>query len=280
VILSRTSCWLALIAGCAAATACGSAQSAHGVASTARSRTQTQSSPRQATPLRFPSPKGTATWIDQSASASRIEPVPDPAGGGGMALRFTADNGDVAPLTPTDNPRAQLVTPTNIVTAGQPFWESYEVFLPSDFPVAQTDGGWVALGSPFYGAPYEGSPSVGLEITGGRFRWTTDAHAQVHGQILWQSPVILGRWVRFTWYIVPARDGFAELSVGGRAVSVTYEGRTGYGAHIPVIDAGNARGPWSSQLSVYYRRDEFSSATIYFRRFAIGTTRAAAEAGT
>jgi hypothetical protein len=216
-------------------------------------------------------------WQDESAAANRVTVVNDPAGGSDEAMKFVTYNSDVYPLTPTNNPRAQVITNPNVVTEGVPFWESYEVYLPASFPTVQPANSWIALGSPFYGAPWSGSPSVEMQIENGAFVWRSNANAQVPGQILWQMPVQTRTWIRFTWYIVPATNGFAELYVNGAPVSVTYNGVTANGVHIPVVDAFDSTGPWESQLQLYYGAGEFSSLTAYFKDFMIATTQSAAE---
>lgn len=218
-----------------------------------------------------------SSWLNQSAASNRVQVLPDPDGASDSALQFTARNSDVAPLTPTDNPRAQLVSPTNILAEGEQFWESYEIYLPSSFPTAETYNGWLALGSPFYGPPWNGSPSVELGIVNGQWRWATNAYAPVPYTIIWQQPIVLGEWVRFTWHIIPSANGFAELYVNGQPLVVSYNGQTGEGVNLPVIDTTDYEGPWASQLSVYYSLNTFAAVTIYFKNFKIGTSQAAAE---
>ena len=45
---------------------------------------------------------------------------------------------------------------------------------------------------------------------------------------------------------------------------------------MPVLDPANYRGPWVSQLSVYYKHNTFPQVTVYFRDFRIATTEALA----
>src|ERR1700727_1741465 len=85
-----------------------------------------------------------SAWTDQSATSTRVQRVSNPSNGFGTALRFQAYNGDVFPLTPTSNPRAQLVTYLPVSVGGQ-FWESFEVYLPTNFPVGETHHGWLSL---------------------------------------------------------------------------------------------------------------------------------------
>jgi hypothetical protein len=224
-------------------------------------------------------------WVNQSAAPNRATVVKDPSGGRGTALKLTALNSDIAPLTPTSNPRAQLLSP-NVVSANVPFWESYEVYLPSKFPLSRTYANtpatysnFVQLGSPFYGAPWAGPPSTGLYIINGRFRWESNIYAPSGSRILWQMPAPRRRWLRVTWHIVPAVRGFAELYINDRPVHVRYRGVSQNGVDIPVIDATNYQGPWVSQLSVYYRHNQFPRLTIYFRDFRIAASRRVAENG-
>jgi Polysaccharide lyase len=220
-----------------------------------------------------------SAWQDQSASPTRVQQVPDPAGGPAIVMRFTSYNSDVWPLTPTGNPRAQLITPNNILHENQPFWESYEVYLPPTFPTAQTYGTstFVALGSPFFGAPWNGSPSTGLVIRNGAFQWNTDRNAFEPNDVLWTTPVVTGEWLRFTWHILPSSQGYAGLYFNDEPVMVTVNRSQLDGLNLNVIDPSDYEGPWTSQLSVYYGLNQFSQLTIYYKNFKIATTQAAAE---
>ena len=213
-------------------------------------------------------------WADQSAVVSRIQEVRDPATGVGKVLRFVAYNSDVFPITPTQNPRAQLVTPLRVRPGGQ-FWESYEVYVPRSFPVARTYHAWVALGSPAYGAPWAGSPSIELGINAGHFRFQRNGFADHPWQIAWQMPLVLGRWVRFTWHVLLSRQGFAQLYVDNSPVALASGGSRSTTLAMPVIDQSNGIGPWFSQLSVYFQHNAFSKLTLYFKDFRIGTSEAA-----
>lgn len=221
-----------------------------------------------------------SAWTDQSATNTRVQKVWDPVTGSGSALRFTAYNGDVFPLTPTVNPRAQLVTPLPVRPGGQ-FWESFEVYVPTNFPVAATHNSWVALGSPAFGPPATGSPPVSLSIVDGNFRFQRDGYAAQPWQIAWQAPLIVGQWVRFTWHMKLSQHGFVQLWVNNQPVPLANPG-TGTSSttlNMPVIDASDGRGPWFSQLSVYMKHNSFRQVTVYFRDFRIATTEALAVAG-
>ncbi|HEX4729767.1 MAG TPA: hypothetical protein VH299_00770, partial [Solirubrobacterales bacterium] len=97
-------------------------------------------SPTESTPVTSPSdsiPAGrifSGTKIsdfalNQSAPGAITE-VASPTGGGETALQMTVANSDVYPITPTDNPRAQLLSP-NLFNPGDEFWWHSKFFLPA-----------------------------------------------------------------------------------------------------------------------------------------------------
>ena len=219
-----------------------------------------------------------SAWLDQSATSTRVRRVWNPTQGPGTALKFTAYNGDVFPLTPTLNPRAQLVTPLPVRPGGQ-FWESYEIYLPDNFPLAATRNNWLALGSPAFGPPWAGTPSVALSIVDGNFRFQRDGYAADPGQIVWQAPVALGQWIRFTWHVLLSEHGYVQLWMNNQPAELNNGGTLTTTLRMPVLDPGNSAGPWFSQLSLYYKHNAFRQVTAYFRGFRIATTEALAVAG-
>jgi len=219
-----------------------------------------------------------SVWQDQSATSTRVRRVWDPSGGPGMALKFTAYNTDVFPLTPTGNPRAQLVTYLP-VRPGAQFWESFEVYLPPNFPVAETDKGWLSLGSPAFGQPWKGTPPVSLSIANGDFQFQRNGYATVPWQVAWQTPVVLGQWIRFTWHLRLSQNGFVQLWMNNQPAELVDGVKSSTTLNLPVLDPTNDRGPWISQLSVYFKHNSFRQVTVYFRDFRIATTEALAVAG-
>jgi hypothetical protein len=217
-----------------------------------------------------------ASWINQSAASNRVRHVADPDGGDDDAIKMTSYNSDVAPLTPTANPRAQLVTPGSL-RADTQIWESFEVYLPADFPESKTYGAWIALGSPFYGRPWRGTPPEQISIENGEFRFERNGEAPDPYEVAWEAPLVLGRWVRFTWHLDLARSGWAQLYVDDVEQTLTQDGTSYLTLPMATKDASNYEGPWSAQLAVYYELDKFSDLTVYFKNFKIATTQAAAE---
>jgi Polysaccharide lyase len=216
-----------------------------------------------------------SAWpVDQSATTARIRKVSNPIGSG-TALRFQTYNGDVFPLTPTTNPRAQLLAPLSN-SPGVQFWESYEVYVPTNFPLAATHHGWISLGSPAFGPPWAGTPSVELAIVDGDFRFQRNGYAADPWQIAWQTPVVEGRWVRFTWHVLLSRAGYVQLYMNNAPLELADGSATSTTLYMPVIDQSNYEGPWISQLAVYYKHNMAPKVTLYFRDFQIAKTEALA----
>lgn len=225
--------------------------------------------------LMFNGSKKSSWWLDQSATLSRIQEVTDPATGVGKVLRFRTYNSDVFPLTPTMNPRSQLITPLHLSPGGR-FWESYEVYVPKGFPVAQTYHAWISLGSPAFGEPYAGSPTAEVEIIDGHFRFQRNGFASHPWQIAWQTPLVLGRWVRFTWHVGFSSAGFTQLYYNNAPVELANGSSRSTTLSMPVIDASDSTGPWISQLCLYYQHNAFPDLTVYFKDFRLAKTEAAA----
>jgi hypothetical protein len=258
-------------------TVTGSTSDLQGAGSTAGS---SGSGAAATTPELFDGSLASSWYLNQSATSSRVDAVADPAGGASPTLQFTTYNGDVAPLTPTANPRSQLVSPQNVLTPGETVWESFEVYLPSSFPATQPSDGWICLQTPVYGAPYTASPPAEIYISDGEFRFGVNGAAPAPYALPWSMPLVEDRWVRFTWHFLISSDastGWIELYVNGTQVPLN----DGHGlvSRLPIalIDSGDAAGPWFSQLQLYYMLNEFPSLSVLYRGFNIAATQAAAE---
>jgi len=227
--------------------------------------------------LLFSGTNKSAWRLDQSATVTRIRRVPNPSGTG-TALRFQTYDQDVFPLTPTSNPRSQLLTPLGVKVGGQ-FWESYEVFLPRSFPLAASRHSWISLGSPAFGPPWAGTPPAELSIVGGDFRFQRNGFASDPWQVAWQAPIVLGRWIRFTWHVMLSQNGYVQLWMNNQPLELADGSSSSTTLYMPVIDQTDTRGPWFSQLAVYYKHGTFPQLTVYFRDFRIATTEALAVAG-
>ena len=76
-----------------------------------------------------------------------------------------------------------------------------------------------------------------------------------------------------------SQSGFVQLWMNNQPVELADGSTSSTTLNMPVIDQGDDRGPWFSQLSVYFKHNAFPQVTIYFRDFRIATTEALAVAG-
>jgi hypothetical protein len=245
---------------------------------------------------------------NQSANANRTVLINDPVTGAvDNTTEITALDSDVAPATPTDNPRAQLVSPDNVITDGSTYWVSFEVYLPpatvyppsapsgSGFPAGGTNG-FLLLNETGYGAPYNGSPPIALDVGNGDFimqRGGGDSSVTPY-QIVWQSPLVIGHWVRFTFHVLHSTNGWFELYVNDVAQGL-YDGtaqvppstgnpnqavNSNFESRLPFDYADNSdnTGPWFAYEQVYYKAGSSPSLTVDYKGFTVATTQAAAEA--
>lgn len=73
-------------------------------------------------------------------------------------------NSDVAPCTPTENPRAQLLTEEKLFLINDEAWEAWSIYFPTSFPKMNSSvNGWF-LFQEDYGPPFDGSPSLGWGV--------------------------------------------------------------------------------------------------------------------
>lgn len=217
----------------------------------------------------------TAGWmLNQSATTSRVQSVPDPAGIAGNALEFTTLNTDISPLTPTNNPRSQLVTPY-LFQNGQQYWESYEVYIPQSFPTAT--GGWVSFGAVAYGKPWNGTPPAELEYINGQFRFQRNGFGPNPWQIAWTMPATKGQWYRITWHFDFSKTGWIQLYVNDQLQTLLNGTQKVTQLPLAMIDGSDNQGPWFSDLQLYYQHNMMATANVFFKNYKVATTQTAAE---
>jgi len=145
---------------------------------------------------------------------------------GKYAAIFRVYNTDVAPCTPTDNPRAQLLT-KDFININDEFWEGWSVFFPKSFPVMNRtcegcDGNPWVLFQEDYGAPFDGSPSLGWDLgyIDGKESLTLNRGAPQYDSI-WNTPLVRGQWLDFIVHKVFSSDakvGYVEGFLNGTAM--------------------------------------------------------------
>jgi hypothetical protein len=216
--------------------------------------------------------------LNQSAPGAVTE-VADPAGGGSQVLKMTVANSDVYPVTPTSDPRAQLLSPS-IIDPGEEFWWSGKFFLPSDFPASVP--GWLTVMEGPYGEPFDGTPPWHIEVNGSSLRWSRNS--TYNWDVPWQMPLVKNSWVSVVVHERFGADGWVEMWVNGQQITFfapgTYNPR-----HEPAVtrlamatrDRSNDGGPNFTVIQSYRKAGMFSSVSLYQGPMAIGTTRASVE---
>jgi Polysaccharide lyase len=192
-----------------------------------------------------------------------IQEVPDPAGSGETSFQMTVNDHDVAPITPTDNPRAQALSPP-IINEGDEFWLQTKFMLPPDFPSVK---GWMSLVS-IYGAPFNGSSPWQIEVANNEIRW--ERNGSYHYDIPWRMPVIKGSWVSVLLHERFATDGWVEMWIDGQPVS--FFGREQRLA-MKTMDSSNDQGANSAKIMQYREAGMFESAVVDFGPLKLGTSR-------
>jgi hypothetical protein len=235
-------------------------------------------------PPRPPWFKGTtiAAFPTNQSAPGAVQEVPDPRGRGRSVLALTVHDDDVAPVTPTENPRAQLLSPP-IIEPGAEFWLATELLIPRGFPEVES---WLTLCS-VYGPPADGPGP--LDIAVDKVRGDGDLlilrrNDSYQYDIPWGIEVPRGRWMRFVWHERFARHGFVELWVNGKPVT--------FFAHSPynplavaptrrlamaTVDDSDDDGANVAKIMQYRQRGQFEVGTVYFAGLALGPSRSSVE---
>ncbi len=213
-------------------------------------------------------------WLVQSAPGAVTE-APDPAGSGQTVFKMTVDDSDVYPVTPTENPRAEMLSTSNI-KAGQEFWFSSKFFLPSSFPSSVP--GWMNVMQGPYGYPWAGPPPWHIEINGTNIKWTRNS--TYDWDVPWEMPLVRNSWVTVLVHERFGEDGWIEMWINGQPI--TFFGGGTYNPNgvaptqrmaMKTMDSSNNQGTNSVYLQSYRKIGMFSSITSYAGPLKIGTTR-------
>jgi hypothetical protein len=212
------------------------------------------------------------------AAPGAITEVPDPAGSGETVFKFTVSDNDGYPVTPTTDPRAELISPW-FIEPGSDFWFTAKFFLPNEFPAAPPN--FVNLLQVF-GPPANGSPPFHIEASGGMLKWSRNA---AHGwDVPWQMPEVRNQWVDVMVHERFATNGFVELWIDGRQVTF-FEPGTYNPSHVApttrlemaTLEGSNNGGPNSVYLQQYRKKGMYPSLTVYQGPLTIGFSRQAVE---
>jgi outer membrane biosynthesis protein TonB len=217
-------------------------------------------------------------WINHSASGALSETT-DPTGTGASAIKMTVSDGDVYPITPTENPRAELLSPS-LIKPGMEFWLSTKFFVPTNYPSVPANG-WVSLVS-IYGAPFNGPSPWRLEIAGNNLQW--QRNETYNWDVPYQAPLPKGSWVEVLTHERFGSDGFVEMWINGKRIQFfganTYNPRkiaSTEKLQMATMDASNNGDTNSAKIMQYRKAGMFNSGTIYFGPLKIGASKASVE---
>jgi hypothetical protein len=191
-------------------------------------------------------------------------------------MQMTVDNSDVYPITPTADPRAQLLSP-DIFEPGDEYWWNSEFLLPSSFPASTPS--WVTLLEGPYGEPFDGTPPWHIEVNGNHLRWSRNG--TYNWDIPWEAPLIRGSWVHVLVHGKFDRQGWIEMWVNGQQITFFSGGTSnpnGEAAtkrlNMATMDSSNDARTNFAVIQSYRELGIFDSLTIYQGPMRIGETRA------
>jgi Polysaccharide lyase len=203
-----------------------------------------------------------------------ITEVPNPLGGGETVFKFTVGDDDVAPITPTENPRAEALSPA-LIEPGSEIWLKTKFMLPENFPSVP---GWMSLVS-IYGPPFNGPSPWRIGVGEGGIQWQRNG---TYGyDIPWQIPLVREKWVTVLLHERFATDGWVEMWIDGQAIAFFSQGTYNPSNHPPTgrlematADSSNNGGPDAAKIMQYREVGMFETATVYFGSLQVGKTRA------
>lgn len=202
--------------------------------------------------------------------AGAITDVADPLGQiQGTVIKLDTRASDIAPRTPTENPRAECLT-RNILEPGGEYWLHTRFMVPSSFPSVPK---WLTLLS-LYVADGPGAPAPWhLQINGGsQLDWERIA---TYG---WDVPFSMGlpkgRWVDVLHHTLLSEQGWVETWIDGVPITFSVKGYTGTRLAMKTIDKTSNPGPNYAKICNYRASGMYDQGPIYFTGLDVGTTRA------
>jgi hypothetical protein len=210
-------------------------------------------------------------WQSQSCAPDRVtvytgaeQPTwPEPPEGD-RAVRLIAYEDDVEPCTPTENPRAQILTP-DLLKEGMDIWQGFSVAFPDDYPSVESN-----MIQQDHGPPYSDSPPVSIRTVDQFIALTVDGGEDT----IWRTRLETGSWYRFVLHKVISPDddtGIVELWVNGVRQAFT-DGSFTYETYTAELDGA---GPMAFYLTNYRGQGEAEEVSVFFDDARIGRSMAA-----
>ncbi|MGN6586389.1 MAG: heparin lyase I family protein [Solirubrobacterales bacterium] len=214
-------------------------------------------------------------WLNQSAP-NAITEASDPAGSGSKVFKMVVSDSDVYPITPTENPRAQVMSPPKIEPGDEIWWHS-SFYLPADFPSSVP--GWLNLLEGPYGGPFNGSPPWQIQVVGNSIQWTRNK--TYSWDVPWKMPLVKEKWVDVVVHERFGSSGFVEMWINGKPVTFFSSGTynpLGVAStthlNMATMDSSNNGGANSIILQSYRKAGMFPSVTVYEGPLTIGKSQA------
>ena len=202
---------------------------------------------------------------------------------GTYAARFDVLDSDVAPCTPTANPRAQVSSPKTLLAPGQEYWEAWSLYVPSALPPITCGA---SCTNPYfvfqedYGPPYNGSPAIGwgFERAGSADVLSIRRGAQYGYDRVWEAPLVRDAWIDFVVHKqmanTTAGGGFIEAWVDGTAITFS---SCGCARLLTQTMHADATSTYAFYLNHYREHGMFAEGSVYFDGGRVGTTRRSVE---
>jgi hypothetical protein len=214
-------------------------------------------------------------FSDQSAPGA-VREVADPAGSGDSVFKMTVQDDDVYPVTPTENPRAQLAS-TEFIDEGEEFWWHARFYLPKDFPSYLPS--WLTVMEGPYGRPWDGTPPVSIDVNSDEIHW--QRNDTYDWDIPWSAPIPRGQWTDVLYHTKFGSDGFVEMWVNDEPVTFfatdannpNDEPQTQH-LEMATMDHTNDGGHGAVIIQNYRKVDMFDTVSLYHGATQVGTTRA------
>ncbi len=221
---------------------------------------------------------GTLSAYTLQACPGGVTVVPDPLTGIGNVAKFTVTDTSTPTYCPgqvfSANPSASLLTP-RMFNNGDDRFISVSTLFPVGFPSITN---WFQFAE-FYGAPYGGSPPIGLDVKGnslGLFRDKTHGYDNP-----WLAPIKQGTWEKLIVHVkfsdIPT-VGFVEIWLNG--VRQTFKDGSQRLYYATLVNGINWTGSNSNHLDLdQYRAltPALGSVSIYHGASAVGTTYASIQ---
>jgi hypothetical protein len=172
---------------------------------------------------------------------------------------------------PTDNPRAQPVSNQGLFNDGDEYFIAYSVYFPERFPQPTNFFQFAE----FYGPPFDGSPTMGMDICNGHYLCFEQSAANNYANI-WQSSAIeLGKWRDLVFHVsfsTDASEGFVEIYDCGEIQTLSNGNtRVYYQTLNPDVNWDGT--PNTLNLNQYRsNEDSLGTVTIYQDAVKVGTS--------